>query len=41
MDVAINPRDIGTFCSASLDRSIKVWSFSSTGTNSNFTLTGH
>lgn len=38
MDLAINPRDIGTFCSGSLDTTIKVWSFNSTGTNSNFTL---
>lgn len=41
MDLAINPRDIGTFCSGSLDRTVKVWSFNSAGTNANFTLEGH
>eukprot|EP00976_Prorocentrum_cordatum_P042728 866592-Prorocentrum_minimum.AAC.1 len=37
--VAFNPKDTNTFASASLDRTIKVWSLGQTV--SNFTLEGH
>jgi len=39
MQVAFNPKDTNTFASASLDRTIKVWSLGQTV--SNFTLEGH
>ncbi|GBG65649.1 hypothetical protein CBR_g51949 [Chara braunii] len=39
MHVAFNPKDTNTFASASLDRTIKVWSLGSA--NPNFTLEGH
>lgn len=39
MMLAINPKDTNTFASASLDRTIKVWSFGSS--QPNFTLEGH
>eukprot|EP00741_Cyanophora_paradoxa_P015643 tig00020903_g15100.t1 len=39
MQVAFNPKDPNTFASASLDRTIKVWSIGSSQTN--FTLEGH
>ena len=40
MMIAINPRDLNTFATGSLDKTIKVWNFSSTG-KANFTLSGH
>jgi len=39
MQIEINPRETGTFASASLDRTIRVWNL--TSTNPNFTLEGH
>eukprot|EP01114_Cavostelium_apophysatum_P002894 TRINITY_DN1259_c0_g1_i4.p1 TRINITY_DN1259_c0_g1~~TRINITY_DN1259_c0_g1_i4.p1 ORF type:complete len:752 (-),score=191.69 TRINITY_DN1259_c0_g1_i4:1154-3091(-) len=39
MMVTINPKDTNTFASASLDRTIKVWGFSSN--TPHFTLEGH
>eukprot|EP00240_Pyramimonas_obovata_P003366 CAMPEP_0118928502 /NCGR_PEP_ID=MMETSP1169-20130426/5726_1 /TAXON_ID=36882 /ORGANISM="Pyramimonas obovata, Strain CCMP722" /LENGTH=852 /DNA_ID=CAMNT_0006870485 /DNA_START=138 /DNA_END=2692 /DNA_ORIENTATION=- len=39
MQVAFNPKDTNTFASASLDRTIKVWSLGQAV--SNFTLEGH
>eukprot|EP00899_Mesostigma_viride_P001865 jgi/Mesvir1/1167/Mv17669-RA.1 len=39
MQVAFNPKDTNTFASASLDRTIKVWSLGSPSPN--FTLEGH
>ncbi|TPX41461.1 hypothetical protein SeMB42_g00769 [Synchytrium endobioticum] len=39
MMVAFNPKDSNTFASASLDRSLKVWSLGST--TPNYTLEGH
>mmetsp|Transcript_31249 Transcript_31249/g.69528 ORF Transcript_31249/g.69528 Transcript_31249/m.69528 type:complete len:1001 (-) Transcript_31249:4758-7760(-) len=39
MQVAFNPKDTNTFASASLDRSIKVWSLGQP--TPNFTLEGH
>merc|ERR1719204_2055729 len=39
MQIEINPRETGTFASASLDRTIKVWNL--TSSNPNFSLEGH
>mmetsp|Transcript_26629 Transcript_26629/g.32327 ORF Transcript_26629/g.32327 Transcript_26629/m.32327 type:complete len:931 (-) Transcript_26629:369-3161(-) len=39
MQVAFNPKDTNTFASASLDRTVKVWSLGQP--NANFTLDGH
>ncbi len=39
MDVVFNPKDPNTFATASLDRTIKVWSLGST--TANYTLNGH
>jgi len=39
MQVAVNPKDTNTFASASLDRTIKVWSIGQP--TPNFTLEGH
>ncbi|GBG77621.1 hypothetical protein CBR_g24067 [Chara braunii] len=39
MQVVFNPKDTNTFASASLDRTIKVWSLGNP--NPNFTLEGH
>ena len=36
---SINPRDLNTFCSGSLDKTVKVWSY--TSSKANFTLSGH
>jgi coatomer subunit beta' len=41
MMLAFNPRDPNTFCSGSLDRSIKIWSLNSAAPKANFTLNGH
>lgn len=39
MSIAFNPKDPNTFASASLDRTIKVWSLASN--RANFTLEGN
>jgi len=39
MQVVFNPKDLNTFASASLDRTIKVWNLGSK--DPNFTLEGH
>lgn len=39
MAVVINPKDSNTFATASLDRTVKVWSFGSV--TANYTLEGH
>ncbi len=39
MQLVINPKDNNTFASASLDKTIKVWSLGSP--QANFTLEGH
>lgn len=42
MQMAINPKDTNMFASASLDRTIKVWTIGVSGkTNANFSLVGH
>lgn len=43
MDIAFNPRDGSTFASASLDRTIKIWSLTagSAPAKANYTLEGH
>ena len=41
MQLAINPKDPNMFASASLDRSIKIWSVSTTKSTANYTLVGH
>jgi len=41
MQLCINPKDTNMFASASLDRTIKVWSISTTQHNANFSLLGH
>lgn len=40
MQIAVNPRDLSKFASASMDKSIKIWNISSEG-KANFTLVGH
>ena len=39
MQVTFNPKDTNTFASASLDRTVKVWSIGQP--TPNFTLEGH
>jgi coatomer subunit beta' len=39
MQVVFNPKDTNTFASASLDRSVKIWSLGSS--TANYTLDGH
>lgn len=41
MQVAINPCDSNMFASASLDKTIKIWSFQGKKTTSNYALLGH
>lgn len=41
MQLCINPKDTNQFASASLDRSIKVWTISTTKSNANYSLLGH
>mmetsp|Transcript_2736 Transcript_2736/g.4672 ORF Transcript_2736/g.4672 Transcript_2736/m.4672 type:complete len:384 (+) Transcript_2736:9-1160(+) len=41
MQTAINPKDSSMFASASLDRSIKIWTISTSKNNANFSLLGH
>lgn len=38
MDLTLNPKDTNAFASASLDKTIKIWTI---GTNSHFSLNGH
>ncbi len=38
MDMSLNPKDLNTFASASLDKTIKIWAI---GTNSHYSLVGH
>ena len=41
MQVAINPKDNMMFASASLDRTIKIWSITTKKTSANYSLVGH
>ncbi len=47
MQVAINPKDTNMFASASLDRTIKIWTISAPGkagsgkSSANYSLIGH
>jgi len=41
MGLCLNPRDLNTFGSASLDKTVKVWSISGNNLKANFTLKGH
>lgn len=41
MQLAVNPKDVNMFASASLDRSVKIWTVSTTKANANFSLIGH
>lgn len=41
MQLCINPKDVNMFASASLDRSIKIWTISTNKSKANFSLFGH
>lgn len=41
MQLSINPKDVNMFASASLDKTVKIWTISTTKSNANFTLHGH
>ena len=41
MQIAINPKDNMMFASASLDRTIKMWSITTKKTTANYSLVGH
>lgn len=41
MQLCINPKDNNMFASASLDKSVKIWTISTTQNSANFSLTGH
>lgn len=41
MQIAINPKDPSMFASASLDRTIKIWTITNKKTNANYSLIGH
>lgn len=41
MQLCINPKDVNMFASASLDRSIKIWTISTNKSKANFSLIGH
>ena len=41
MQLAINPKDDHMFASASLDKTIKIWTVGTTKQTANYTLTGH
>lgn len=41
MQLAINPKDTNMFASASLDRTIKIWTLGTAKTSANFSLIGH
>ena len=41
MDMSLNPKDTNTFASASLDKTIRIWTIGTTKANSNYSLVGH
>ena len=41
MQIVLNPKDPNTFASASLDKTIKIWSISLTTKTANYSLVGH
>jgi coatomer subunit beta' len=41
MQIAINPKDPSMFASASLDRTIKIWTVTNKKTSANYSLIGH
>ena len=41
MQLSIDPKDVNMFASASLDKTVKIWTISTTKSNANFSLHGH
>jgi len=41
MQLSINPKDNNMFASASLDRTVKIWTISTAKSSANFSLVGH
>lgn len=41
MQIVLNPKDMNSFASASLDKTIKIWSVSTSTTTANYSLLGH
>lgn len=41
MQIVLNPKDVNTFASASLDKTVKIWGVSTTTKTANYSLVGH
>jgi coatomer subunit beta' len=41
MQIVLNPKDPNTFASASLDKTVKIWTVSTTTKTANYSLVGH